>query len=82
MPASSPKATAAAVKDSLYSSGGGSISGLTGDAACFDPLSAEVDKVKFIESLMDSFRHIMSHNVGIHRDAESLKKHRIILNRH
>ena len=40
----------------------------------FCPSSASVDKVKFIESLMDSFRHVMSHNVGIHRDAESLKE--------
>jgi L-aspartate oxidase len=31
-------------------------------------------KVKLIESLMESFRHEMSHNVGIHRDAESLKE--------
>ena len=48
--------------------------GASGDAAGFELLSASVDKVKFIESLMDSFRHVMSHNVGIHRDSESLQE--------
>jgi L-aspartate oxidase len=36
--------------------------------------SAAGDKIKLIESFMESFRHEMSHNVGIHRDAESLKE--------
>jgi L-aspartate oxidase len=36
--------------------------------------SAAGEKIKLIESLMESFRHVMSHNVGIHRDAESLQE--------
>jgi L-aspartate oxidase len=36
--------------------------------------SAAGNKVKLIESLMESFRHVMSHSVGIHRDEESLKE--------
>ena len=36
--------------------------------------SAAGSKIKSIESFMDSFRHMMSHNIGIHRDAESLQE--------
>jgi succinate dehydrogenase/fumarate reductase flavoprotein subunit len=80
--ASFSKSAAAAAKgssdDSVSTGGadgeGARGKGASGDLAGFGPLSAPVDKVKFIESLMESFRHVMSHNVGIHRDTESLKE--------
>jgi len=77
MSASFSKATASGAKGITYDSavtGGDGSAGSSGDAAGFVPPPASVDKVKFIESLMDSFRHVMSHDVGIHRDAESLKE--------
>jgi L-aspartate oxidase len=77
LPSSFSKTTAAtpASKGSSDYSAGTVVTGSagsSGDLSGFGPKSESVDKVKFIESLMDSFRHMMSHNVGIHRDTESL----------
>ncbi len=56
------------------SAGAGFEGGAVGDITGFGTSYAAETKVKLIESLIENFRHEMSHNVGIHRDAESLQK--------
>jgi len=55
-------------------SAGAGGAGQSADVAAASQASAAVDKEKLIESLMSSFRHMMSHNVGILRDDKSLKE--------